>query len=96
MNLENELKTALRRQNPSPGFADRVVRAAVPRKRTPVTVWAAAMAAMLVGGVAIHHEYQQREAEKVTRQALMALRITSEKLNMARDRVLRIEREDEN
>jgi hypothetical protein len=96
MNLENELKAALRKQNPSPGFAERVVQAAVPRKRTPMAVWAAAMAAMLVAGVVIRQDYQQKQAERATEQVMLALRITSEKLNMARNMVLRTEREKGN
>ena len=71
MNLETELKAALRRRNPPPGFATRVVAAAVPRRRTPIAVWAAALAAMLVGGIAINQEYQQKRAEKATEQALL-------------------------
>jgi len=96
MNLENELRAVLRRQDPSPGFAARVVQAAIPRRRTPIAVWAAAMAAMLVAGVAMNHEYQQRRAERATQQVLLALRITSEKLNVARDRILKIDREKGN
>ena len=96
MNLETELKAALRKQNPSPGFANRVVAAAVPRKRTPMMVWAAAMAAMLMAGVAIHNEYQHRRAERASEQVMLALRITSEKLNVARDRGLKIDREKGN
>lgn len=91
MNLETELKAALRRQNPGPGFANRVVAAATPRKRMPVAVWAAAMAAMLVAGVAIHTEYQHRRAERASQQVMLALRITSEKLNVARAKVLRLD-----
>ena len=92
MNLETELKAALRRRNPPPGFANRVVAAAAPRRRAPIAVWAAAMAATLVGSVAVYHEYQQKQAERATQQVLLALRITSEKLNVARDRVLKIDR----
>jgi hypothetical protein len=91
MNLETELKAALRRQNPGPGFANRVIAAAVPRRRTPIAVWAAAMAAMLVAGVALYNEYQQRRAERATEQVMLALRITSEKLNVARAKVLKID-----
>ena len=96
MNLENQLKAALRKQNPPPGFAERVVQAAVPRNRTPLAVWAAAMAAMLVAGVVIRQDYQQRQAERAREQVMLALRITSEKLNMARNIVLRTEREKGN
>jgi hypothetical protein len=91
MNLETELKAALKRQNPGPGFANRVVAATVPRKRTPMAVWAAAMAAMLVAGVAINTEYQHRRAERAGEQVMLALRITSEKLNAARAKVLRLD-----
>ena len=91
MNLETELKAALRRQNPGPGFANRVVAAAAPRKRTPLAVWALAMAAMLVAGVAINTEYQHRRAEQATQQVMLALRITSEKLNVTRAKVLRLD-----
>ena len=91
MNLETELKAALRRQNPGPGFTQRVVAAAAPRKRAPLAVWSAAMAAMLVAGVAINNEYQQRRAERATQQVMLALRITSEKLNVARAKVLRLD-----
>ena len=64
MNLENELKAALRRQNPPPGFATRVIARSQPRRRAPLMAWAGAMAAMLVGGIAIHHEYQERSSRE--------------------------------
>jgi hypothetical protein len=61
-----------------------------------MAVWAAAMAAMLVAGVVIRQDYQQKQAERATEQVMLALRITSEKLNMARNMVLRTEREKGN
>jgi len=95
MNLETELKAALRRQNPGPGFANRVVAATVPRRRTPIAVWAATMAAMLVAGIAINNEYQHRRAERASEQVMLALRITSEKLNVVRAKVLKLETPEE-
>ena len=95
MNLENELKAALRRQDPSPGFANRVIARSRPRRKAPLVAWAAAMAAMLVGGIAIHQEYQQRQAERAKEQTMLALRITAEKLNFARAKVLKIEAPEE-
>jgi hypothetical protein len=95
MNLDDELRAALRREDPSPGFAKRVTaRARVsPARKSPVPwmLWAAALAAMLVVGFMGAFEYRQMKAERAGRDAVVALRITAEKLNMARDKVLRRE-----
>ena len=103
MNLDDELRAALRREEPSPGFAQRVVtraqsspatKAAIPifqPVRLPRMMWAAAMAAMLVIGFAATSEYRQMKAERAAHEAVMALRIAANKLNMTRDKVLRLE-----
>jgi len=95
MNLEDELKAALRREDPSPDFARRVVTRAkaAPRSNRPPfrMMWAAAIAALLVIGFSASYEYRQMQAERASRDAVIALRIASEKLNLARDRVLRRE-----
>jgi hypothetical protein len=102
MNLEDELKAALRREDPSPGFAERVKARAqsspAPKAipifqpvRFPRMIWAAAMAAMLVVGFVGTSEYRERKAERAGREAVLALRITAEKLNMTREKVLRRE-----
>jgi len=95
MNLDDELRAALRRENPSPGFAGRVVaRAKVsPARKSPVPrmIWAAALAAMLVIGVAVTSEYRQQKAERAGRDAVLALRIAAEKLNQTRDKIRRLE-----
>ena len=94
MNLEDELRAALRRADPSPGFALRVVARAktkpAPHSWFPRIVWATALAAMLVIGFGVS-EYRERQAERAARETVMALRIAAEKLNMARDKVLRVE-----
>ena len=54
-------------------------------------IWAVAMAAMLVIGFTAAYEYRQMKAERASRDAVIALRIAAEKLNMARDKVLRRE-----
>ena len=103
MNLEDELRAALRREDPSPGFAERVQARAqsspAPKPATPIfqpvrfprMMWAAAMAAMLVVGFVGTSEYRERKAERAGREAVLALRITAEKLNMTREKVLRRE-----
>jgi hypothetical protein len=93
MNLDDELRAALRRENPSAGFAERVVAraqsSAKPTRAIHRMVWAAALAAMLVIGFTSTYEYRQMKAERASRDAVLALRITAEKLNMTRDKLLR-------
>ena len=93
MNLEDELRAALRREEPSAGFAERVVArtqpriVAFPRKRF---AWAgAAIAAGLALVFTVNVEQHRRQEEEAGRQAVLALRIASEKLNFARAKVLR-------
>jgi len=96
MNLEDELRAALRRADPSPGFTKRVVaraqsKPALKAPRRPVMIWAAAMAAMLMIGLTTTYEYRQMKAERAAQEAVMALRIAANKLNMTRDKVLGLE-----
>jgi hypothetical protein len=92
MNLDDELRAALRRENPSPGFAERVVaNARKPKASIHRMIWAAALAAMLVIGFTSAYEYRQMKAERASRDAILALRITAEKLNLAREKVVRRE-----
>jgi len=95
MNLDDELRSALRRDNPSPDFARRVVAqakfSAKPKKSMPRMMWAAAIAAILAVGFTAPYEYRQMKAERAASDAVLALRITAEKLNMTREKVLRIE-----
>ena len=95
MNLEDELRAALRRDNPSTGFAERVVAraqsSARPTRSITRMIWAAAIAALLVIGFSAAYEYRQMQAERASRDAVIALRIAADKLNIARERVLRRE-----
>ena len=95
MNFEDELKAALRRENPSPGFAERVVAqarfSASPKRGISGMMWAAAIAAMLTVGLTATYEYRQIKAERAGRDAVIALRIAADKLNIARDKVSRRE-----
>ena len=95
MNLEDELRSALRRGDPPLGFTQRVVaqaRSGPARKfAMPRMIWAAGLAAMLVIGFAVTSEVRQLKAARAGRDAVLAIRITAEKLNMTRDKVLRRE-----
>ncbi len=101
--LEAELERLLKRKDPSPGFAGRVLtevrREGVQGNRAPRSVnrWrrfavAAGLFAMLssAGLYKLHTERQaqQAAAEQAGRQALMALRITAGTLAVAREKVL--------
>ena len=95
MNLEDELRAALRREDPSLGFAKRVVARAkvTPQSNRPVfrMAWAMAIAAMLMIGLTATYEVRQMKAERAGREAVMALRIAADKLNSAREKVVRRE-----
>jgi hypothetical protein len=100
MNLDDELRAALRREDPSPGFTQRVLAGrvvaqsqfkAAPKRMIPRMMWATALAAMLVTGVAVTSEYRQQKAERAGRDAVLALRIAAEKLNQTRDKIHRLE-----
>jgi len=88
MNFEEELKLALRRKEPPPGFRDRVLAATRPRPRH---VWrqlaAAALLTAILGGTTAHWIEQRREGERAKEQVLLALRITSEKLRDTREHI---------
>ena len=90
MNFDDELKSALRRQEPSPDFADRVLArvAARPPRRVPRpwARWAAPIAAALLlaaGGL----EYRHYQGEQAKSQVMLAMRIAGGKLNKAQRKV---------
>jgi negative regulator of sigma E activity len=104
--LENELREALRREEPPPGFAERVLAAAEaqagPRQsvwdwfRMPAMRWALAAAACLAlaAGITAVREKREREmrarSEEAKAQVMLALRITGSKLHMVQAKVARI------
>lgn len=104
MNLEDELRSALRRKEPSPGFAERVAALAVAQpndavesRRTPWRAIAAAvtMTAFLGGWAAREAAMQRAAGERARNEVLTALRITSEKLRTAQEHVKHIGTENE-
>jgi|HubBroStandDraft_6_1064221.scaffolds.fasta_scaffold1332819_2 hypothetical protein len=101
MNLEDELRDALRREDPPEGFAERVIGQAGPARvqfrehRPKQRLWrfqwwtwpaVAAVAATVVMSVAV--EYRRAQEERAGRQAIMAIQIVAEELNMAQNEVL--------
>ena len=88
--LDDELRSALRRREPSADFTERVlarVAAGPPRRASqPWVRWVAAMAATLVltaGAL----EYRHYEGERAKEQVLMAVRIAGSKLSKAQKKV---------
>jgi|SRR4029079_18304731 len=93
MNIDDELRHALRREQPPAGFRDRVIqRIAAEPRRTMHSRWRVAAAVMLlttgtIGGIAMHRIERQREGERAREQVLIALRIAGKKVHYAREEV---------
>ncbi|HKE26662.1 MAG TPA: hypothetical protein VKB88_30115 [Bryobacteraceae bacterium] len=82
--LEEELKRALAREEPPPGFEFRVWR----RLKKTFPRWLAAAAALLLvaGGAEAWHWHQGRMA---SRQVMLAMRLAGEKLNLVQTHLRR-------
>lgn len=93
MSLDDELRSALKRQQPSPDFAERVLArvAATPGRRAsnPWVRWVAGLAAALILAVGAV-EYRQYEGARAKSQVLLAVRIAGGKLNKAQKKVQRL------
>ena len=78
--LEQELRQALERKEPSPDFPARVRAAARGRRILAMPRWlpAAAAIVVMVGGGAVYREYQGRAAKQ---RVMEAMRITAGSLN---------------
>jgi len=93
MNLENDLKRALHRESPAPGFASRVLARidSQPEPRHRPAWWRAAAAsvtlATLLGGYTTYRVYEHRKGERAREQVLLAMKITSEKVSYAQREV---------
>lgn len=86
--LEDQLRSALRRKPAPEGFAARV-QARTTRKATSYWRWAATAMLLVTVGGASYYEIEQRRGEAAKEKTLLALRITSEKLNHARTKLLK-------
>ena len=92
MNLDSDLKRALRRGSPAPGFAQRVLsRIEQPEARKRPVWWRAAAAsvtlAVLLGGYGAHKVAERRQEEQAAEQVLLAMQIASEKVRYAQQEV---------
>lgn len=93
--LEQELKQALERKDPPPGFAARVAAAtAAQSKPRAVPRWLPAAAAILLvaGGGAGGAAYRHYQGVAAKEQVMEAMRITAEKLNHIQSRVKEVQR----
>ena len=103
--FERELRRAMRRVEPPPGFAERVFAeaAAASGRRgwrgrlagflgPPVRRWAVAAAAALVilAGIGYEREMRRRQGELARQQVLEALEITAEQFQIARRHVRKL------
>ena len=87
--FEDDLRAALRREEPPADFVARVAARTRPSpRRTP---WIAAIAAGLIAATGTF-EYQQYEGRKAKRELLVALEIAGSKLNIAQQKVLELNR----
>jgi hypothetical protein len=97
MTLENDLKHALRRQAPAPGFAGRVMQRieseSAKKQRQPVW-WRAVAAsftlAAILGGYATHKVVEHRRGEHAKEQVITPMRIAGEKVRYAQQEVREI------
>ncbi len=107
MNLENDLKRALRRESPPPGLASRVManidgaagsQAAGGLRAHRSTWWRAAAAsvvlAAVLGGYTVHHVAEQRRGERAKQELLLAMKIAGEKVRYAQQEVRGIGKND--
>jgi len=103
MNLENDLRRALRREPPPAGFAGRVMQRIAEdgrsrpsgQARLPVVRWwraaaASVMLAAVLGGYALHEAAERKRGEHARDEVLRAMSIASEKVRYAQQQVRQI------
>ena len=86
--FEDELRSALRRQEPPPGFMARVLARTGSRAAPRRTGWMAAGIAACLLLSAGGFEYHQYEGRKAKKELLLALQIAGSKLSIAQKKVL--------
>ena len=87
MNLEQELREALRRKRAPEGFAGRVL--ARTRRRPIAWIWSGAIAAsLLVGAAGLEYRRQQEEGRLAKDQLLWALGLAGHKIEEAQNKAM--------
>ena len=88
--LEQQLRHALRREDPQPGFTQRVmarIEGEKTRRRPWRSTWlpAALAASTILGAIVVHawQERHDRQGAEARQQLIDALRVTGEKLDLA-------------
>jgi hypothetical protein len=87
--LDEELKMALRREPPPPGFAERVL-AGAGKRRSGRPWWAAAIAATLLVAVGLEFEHERHlraKGEQAKQHVMLALQITGSKLHYVQEKI---------
>lgn len=98
MDIEQDLKNALRRKDAPAGFTDRVMKAVRNDASRPATqhwrgwraVAAAGVLTAMLGGWTAHKVIERREGQRAAAEVRIAMHITSEKLQEAQDKVRQI------
>jgi hypothetical protein len=85
--FEDELRSALQREDPAPGFAARVLARTRSNRAPRRTGWVAAAIAACVLLSVSGFEYRQYEGRKAKRELLLALEIAGGKLNIAQKKI---------
>ena len=89
--FEEQMRKALAREEPSEGFADRVLAAAsAPRPATPRRFprWIAAIAAGLVLASGGALEYRRYQGERAKERVLLAVRMAGKEFNKVQRKVI--------
>ena len=85
--FEEELRQALRREDPPAGFARRVIARTPDRGWSRQNRWVAAAVAACVMLTAGAVEYRQYEGRKAKQELLVAISIAGAKLNVAQQKI---------
>jgi anti-sigma-K factor RskA len=101
--FERDLRESLRRREPPPGFAGKVIARAheIDKRRETRSFWmsswrwvtAAAAVVMLIAGISVYQEHRRQvEARQSKEQLILALQITGSKMRVVQERLSVIQR----